>query len=125
ELVFQAGARDLPLVVQLLRADKPNHSIDEKGIEAARHAIGACLQRELIHTLVRVRRERASLSRFEIHGVCSQPLHIALLMMFKYALLCLSQQAQIDSEAAVCSFSPGHRLEEQMNRRAAIARCNL
>src|SRR5438309_11427757 len=40
EVIFQSGANDLALVVEILRPDESHHAVDEKRFECACHAIG-------------------------------------------------------------------------------------
>jgi hypothetical protein len=82
EVIFQAGADDLPFVGQIFRPDKSNHAVDEKRIECPRHAVSTRLQRDLVHSVMRLRRKRASLAGFEVHHVGARPRSLALAMMF-------------------------------------------
>ena len=45
EVIFQAGADDLPLVVEIFRADEADDAVDEERIEGAGDAVGASFQR--------------------------------------------------------------------------------
>ena len=69
EMIFEAGANDLPLVVEIFRADEADDAIHQKRIEASRDAIGAGFQRELIDSVMRFGGKRAALAGLEIHHV--------------------------------------------------------
>src|SRR5438094_138423 len=62
EVIFQAGAGDLPLVVQILRADEADDAVDEERVERTGDAIGAGLERQLIDAVVRLGRQSAPLA---------------------------------------------------------------
>ena len=73
EVIFQAGANDLPFVVKIFRADEADHAIHQKRIETSRHAVGARFQRELVDAVMRLGGKRAALAGLEIHDV--RPFH--------------------------------------------------
>ena len=94
EMIFQAGANDLPLVVKIFRPDKSHDAVHEERMEHAGHAIGARFERKLIDSVMRFRRKSASLSRLEIHHVRALPGNVALRVMFEDLLAPFAQQLQ-------------------------------
>src|SRR6185312_9334237 len=86
EVVFEAGADDLALVIQVFRSNKSDHAVHQKRIKCSGYSIGPRLQRELIDSMVRLGRERAPLSGFEVHNLIAQPVHVSsIAMMFESA----------------------------------------
>jgi len=53
EMIFQAGANDLPLIVKIFRTDEAHDAIQEERVEHAGDAIGARFERELIDPVMR------------------------------------------------------------------------
>ena len=119
-MIFEAGADDLPLVVQIFRADEADHAVDQERIERARHAVGARLQRQLIDSVMRLGRERAALAGLEVHHLVAHPGDVALAVMLEHPLAALAQHRQRDAEAAVGRLGAGDRLKQQIDRRAAL-----
>ena len=68
-MILQAGADDLLAVVEIFRPDEADHGVDQQRPEAARHRIGARLQRLLVDAVMRAGGERAALAGLEIHHV--------------------------------------------------------
>ena len=62
EMIFQAGANNLPLVVKIFRADETHNAIYEERAEHARDAIRARFERELIDPVMRLTRRERSLA---------------------------------------------------------------
>src|SRR5271167_4999947 len=109
-MVFESSADDLPFVVQILRADEADDTVDEKRMEGARDSVGSRFERELIDSVMRLGGESATLAGFEVHRVISHPAGVeiagALAMMFENLFVALAQDAQSDAEAAVGRFRP-------------------
>ena len=124
-MIFEAGANDLALVVEIFRADKTDHAIDDEGIESTRDTVCAGFQRQLIDAVVSFRGKRAALSRFEIHGLRALPCNVARAMVRENFLASFTQRRESDAEAAIGRFGAGDGLEEQVHRRAAIHRGKL
>ncbi len=120
EVIFQAGANDLALVVEIFRADEADNGVDEERIERTGNAIGARFQRQLVDAVMRVGGERASLPRFEIHHVVAAPGHIARPVMIQNTLAAFPQHREINAEALVRCLRAGDGLEQQIDRRAVI-----
>ena len=83
EMIFQSGADDLPLVIEIFRADEADDAVDQERIEGASDSVGAGFERELIDAVMRLRRERAALAGFEVHDVVADPGDVALAMMLE------------------------------------------
>src|SRR5437762_12291163 len=81
EVVFEAGAGDLPLVIQVLRPDEADDAVYQEWIERPRHAVCAGFKSQLIDAMVSFGGECASLPGFEVHCVAALPLPIPLAMM--------------------------------------------
>src|ERR1700730_6489567 len=100
-MIFEAGANDLPFIVQILRANEPHYAVHKKRIEHARHAIGAGFQGQLIHAMMRFGGKSAALARLEIHPVVPFPWNVALPVMILDPLPALTQHLESDAEALV------------------------
>src|ERR1019366_5016204 len=124
-MIFQPGADDLPLVVQILRADKADDTVNEKRLESACDSVSSCFERHLIDSVMRLGGQSATLARFEIHHVIPGPADIPLAMMFENLFMALAQHVQSDSETAVGRFRTRDGLEKKVNRRPAIQRGQL
>src|SRR6266481_5355218 len=74
---------------------------------------------------MRFGRQRAALTRLEIHYVRALPGNVALRMMFEDLLSPFTQHLQRDAKTAVSRLCPGNRLEEKIHRRAAPHRFQL
>ena len=120
-----SGANDLPLVVQIFRADKSHHAVHQKRIEYARHSIRPRFQSELIDAVMRFSRKRASLPRLEIHHIVALPLHVALLMMFQHSFAALAQHRERNSETSIRRLRATNRLKEQIHLCSALHRGKL
>src|ERR1035438_5189433 len=73
EMVFETSADDLPLVVQILRADEADYAVDEKRLEGARDSVGSRFERKLINSVMRFGGKSATLAGFEVHHVVANP----------------------------------------------------
>src|SRR6202040_578388 len=104
EMIFQAGANDLPLVVKIFRPDKADDAIDQKRMEDASDAIGARLERQLVNPMMCLGRKSAALSRLKIHRVRALPGNVALRMVFENLLAPFAQHLQRDAKTAVGSL---------------------
>ena len=69
EVILKGGADDLLMVVQVFRADEADHRIDHERLVAAGQPVTAGLHRHLIAAVMRVRRQRGTLPRLEVHDV--------------------------------------------------------
>src|SRR5713226_3031834 len=119
-MVLESSADDLPLVVQILRPDEADDTVDQKRLEGSRDSVSSCFKRQLIDSVMRLGRESAALARFEVHRVIPDPAHIALAMMLEHLFAPLAQHVQSDAEAAVGRFRPRDGLEKKIDRRPAI-----
>ena len=72
EVILQTGADDLLTVVEIFRADKTDHRIDQQRIKMAGNGIGARFAGLLIDAVMRIGGEGASLAGFEIHHVVAE-----------------------------------------------------
>ena len=70
-MIFETGANNLPIVIEILRPDKAHHGIDEERIVVPRQAIVARLHRHLIGAEVRASRQRRALPGFKVEAVFS------------------------------------------------------
>ena len=70
EVIFQAGANDLPFIIEIFRADEADHAVHEERIKHSRDTVRARFKRQLIHSVMSFGRKSASLTRFEIHRLC-------------------------------------------------------
>ncbi len=69
KVVFQPGAEDLLAVVEVFRANKAHHGVDQQGLVGARHGVSAGFDGLLIAAVVGVGRQSAALAGLEIHRV--------------------------------------------------------
>src|SRR3974390_1253267 len=104
-MVLEAGANDLLAVVEVLRADEADHSIDQQRIEGPPTRVGPRLASLLIDAAIRIGRERRSLPGFEIHHVAADTAS----PQRHPRLVRLAQQIEIDAEAAVGALRPRDR----------------
>src|ERR1051325_11076524 len=81
EMVFQSGADDLALVVEIFRADKTHYAIDQKWLKDPGHTVSARFKRELIDTVMSVSRERAALTGYEVHAISNWQLAISFWLL--------------------------------------------
>src|SRR6516165_6567782 len=87
EVIFQPGAGDLPLVEEIFRTDEADDGVDNKRIERPRYAVCPRFECKLIHALMRLSRESASLPGLEIHHIVADPGNIIpLSVVFENAL---------------------------------------
>ena len=70
-MIFQPGADDLFAVVKILRSDEADDRIDQQGLEAPRHGVGAGLAGLLVQSVMGARGQGRSLAGFKIHDVFS------------------------------------------------------
>ena len=119
-MILKPGADDLPLVVQILRADEADDAVDEERLERSRDSVCPRFERQLIDSVMRLRGQSAALAGFEVHHVIPCPARLTLAVMLKNLFAAFTQHAQSDSEASVRRFRPGDGLEEKIDRRAAI-----
>src|SRR6266436_9321023 len=124
-MILKTGTDDLPLVIQIFRPDEADDTIDEKGFESACDSIGSCFEGQLIDSVMRVGRQSAALTGFEVHHLISHPARIPLAVMRENLLSALAQQAQGDPEAVVGGFGARHRLKKKVHRRPALERRQL
>jgi hypothetical protein len=82
---------------------------------AARHGVGARLARLLVDSVVRLGAQRAPLAGLEVRdrAVGRRPAERT------HRVVGLVEQGERDAEGAVRRLGAGHRLEEQVHRRAA------
>src|ERR1700691_3473151 len=120
EMVFEAGANNLAFVIEILRADETHNAVYQERIEAPSNAIGARFQRQLVHSVVGVCGERATLTGFEIHDVFTLPGHVAAAVMLENLLAAFTNHFQCNSETAIRGLRSGNRLEEKIHGRVAL-----
>ena len=116
KVILQACADDLLAVVEVLGPDKSDDGIDEQRFEFSRYRISARFERLLIDAVMRVGRERAALTGLKIHDVVAD----RATLKTERRLAAFAQHAEVDAEALVGGFGPGNRLENEVDRRAAI-----
>src|ERR1700687_254038 len=119
-MVFESGADDLPLVVQVLGADETDNAVDEKRLKGAGYSVGSCFEGQLIDSVMRFGGESAALTGFEIHHIIARPASIPLAMMFENLFSALAQHVQCDSETAVGRSRTRYGLEKKVYRRPAF-----
>lgn len=93
-MILQAGADNLFTIVQIFRADKADHGVDQQRGEMTRYRIGARFAGLLIDAMMCVGRQTAALPGFEIHHVIAQGAAVKA----QRRLLRFRQQRQIDAE---------------------------
>src|SRR6185437_14315785 len=120
EMIFEAGADNLALVVEIFGSNEAYHAIHNERIEDPRDTIGACLKSELIDALMSFSRKRAALARFEIHGLRALPFRVTRAMMLESFFAAFAQRRERDAKAAIRRFGACDGLEEQVHGRAAI-----
>src|SRR5262249_50548603 len=109
-MVFEAGARDLPLVVEGFRANEADNAVDQERVERAGHAVGPCLQRQLIDAVMRLRRQGAALARLEVHHLLADPGDVPAAVSLEDTLAALAELGETDPETAVGRLRAGNRL---------------
>ena len=114
EMILQPGADDLLAVVEIFRADEADDGVDQQRPEAARHRVGARLERLLVDAVMRVGGERAALAGLEIHHVVADGAAVKR----QRGRVRLAEQREVDAEALVGGLRAGDRLEHQIDRRA-------
>src|SRR5271155_4254151 len=123
-MVFKSSADDLPFIVEILRTDEADDTVDEKWVEGACDSVGSRFEGQLIGSVMRFGGESATLAGFEVHDVVAYPadivIDIALAMMCENLFPALAQHVQSDSEAAVGGFRPRDGLEKKVDRRPAM-----
>src|SRR5260370_16572671 len=109
-MVFESSADDLPLVVQILRPDEADDTVDQKRLEGSRDSVSSGFKRQLIDSVMRLGRESAALARFKVHRVVPDPadivIVIALTMMIQNLFAPFPQHVPFSSEAALALFLP-------------------
>src|SRR5271170_3861386 len=98
EMVFQSGANDLALVVEIFRTDESHYAVHNKRIEGARDAIGPRFQRELIDAVMSLRRKGTALAGFEIHGLRAEPGDVSRAVIGENLFATFAQRRQADTE---------------------------
>src|SRR5580658_1225236 len=111
-MVFESGADDLSFIVQILRANEADDTVDEKRAEGARDSVGSRFERQLIDSVMCFGGESAALAGFEVHDVVAYPADIMLAMMFENLFAALAQHVQSDSETAVGRLRSRYGLEK-------------
>ena len=126
EMIFEPGADNLPLVVQIFRADEADNAVDQERIERSRHPICPRFQRQLIDCRDELPRKARCPGRFRNTSRCCLPSATSrCAMMLQHPFAAFAQHGQSDSEAAIRRFGAGDGLEKQIDRRAAIHRGEL
>ena len=120
-MVFQAGARDLLAVVEVLRADEADDGVDQQRLEVPRDGVGARLERLLVDAVVRVGRERAALAGLEIHDVVAD----GAALQRQRGRARFLEQREVDAEARVRLLRAADRLEHEVDGRAGLDRADL
>jgi hypothetical protein len=65
-MILQPGADDLPLVVQILRADETYDTVDQKRLESPCDSVRSRFERQLIDSVMCLGGKRAALTSFDI-----------------------------------------------------------
>ena len=121
EVILQAGANDLLAVVEVLRADEPDHGVDQQRLQIPRDRVGPGLQRLLVdrltaHAEVGARTQRGSLPGLQVHHVVAD----GAAAQRPAGRQALAQQGDVDTERRVGALGAGHRLEHQIDRGAPL-----
>ena len=124
-MVLEPGADDLPLVVEVLRPDEADDAVDQEWVERPRHAVGPGLERELVDAMVGAGRQGTPLPRLEVHRLLADPGDIPASVMLAHAMMTLAEERQVDPEGRVGRLGTGDRLEQQVDRRAAVEAAEL
>src|SRR5437868_772126 len=125
EMVFETGANNLALVIQILWTDEANHTVHDKWLEYARHSVGSSLERELVNPVVGFGRERASLPSLKVHYIVTFPDDVSLLVVLHDLFPAFAQHSQRDTETTVGRFRSGNGLEKQVDGRTTFHRRQL
>ena len=104
-----------------MRADEADHGVGEERLEVPGDAVGARLERLLVHAAVRAGRQGAALSRLEVHDVVAQ--RAAFERQRRRARF--REQGKRDAEAVVGPLRPGDRLKDQVHRDAVFDGADL
>src|SRR4249919_927772 len=80
-MVFQPGAYNLALVIQIFRPDKAHHAVDQERLKHARYAVGARFQAQLVHAVMCFGGKRAALAGFEIHAISNWQIAVGLWLL--------------------------------------------
>ena len=120
------GQPATPSAVEVFGPDEPHDRVDQQGFKLSRDRIGTGLHGLRVNPVMRIRRERTSLSRFEVHDIIAYPTSISTLaVMFERVFAAFGKHGQRDAEAAIGRLGSCHRLKQQIHRRAAIHGCKL
>src|SRR5579862_7040581 len=119
-MILKTCADNLSLVAQIFRANESDNAVHKKRFKRARNSVRPSFQRQLINSVMRLRRERATLAGLEVHRVLTDPVDIALAMMLDHPFASVVQHVQVDSEASVCRFRSRNGLKKKINRRPAV-----
>jgi hypothetical protein len=116
----ETGPDNLPLVVQVFRPNEANNTVYQERVEGARHTIGTGLQGELVHPVVSVCRQRATLTGLEVHDIIPDPGNVSGAVMIQDPLLPFTQHTEVNTETGVGSLGAGDRLKKQVYWCAAL-----
>ena len=97
---------------------KPTTRVHEQRLERPGEPVRARLQRLLVDAAMRVRRERAALPGLEVHDVGAR----SAAPERAGSVVCLGEEARVDAEARVRRLGAADRLEDEVDRRAALDR---
>src|SRR6516225_20593 len=103
-MVFEARSSDLPFIEQVLRANESYDAVHQEGFEGSRDSVSSGLKRQLVHSMMRLGRQGASLAGFEIHHVVAFPIHVTRAMMAEHLLAALAQQLEGYPETPIRRF---------------------
>src|SRR5580700_4100173 len=101
KVIFQTGANNLAFVVEVLGSDEANDAVYEERIEGASDAVGARFQRQLVHSVVCLCGERATLTSFKVHHVLTFPGDVAPAVMLENLLAAVAKHLKRNSETAI------------------------
>ncbi len=115
-MVLQARPNYLFAVVEIFGADEADDGIDQQGLEGAREAVGAGLERLLVGVVVRAGGERASLARLEIHEIGAD----APAPERRPRVEPLAERGHVYAEALVHLLCSSDGLKDQVHRHALL-----
>src|ERR1700730_12103521 len=98
EVIFQSGANDLALVVEIFGPNEAYDAIDQEWIKGSSDAISTRFEGQLVDPVMGLGGEGAALTGFEIHHVVANPRNIASAVMFENTHATFPQHGQIDSK---------------------------
>jgi hypothetical protein len=113
EVIFEAGPEDLLSIIEVLRADEPDHGVDQQRLERPGDGIGAGLAGLLVHAVVGAGRQRAALPGLEVHHVVPE----GAALQPPDRIVRFAEQRQRDAETGVRGLGARDGLKDEVDRR--------